>query len=120
MSELIELGRGQDQILRRDGLMAEDEFFQAEQNARVVKDAEQYYRSMSQGHILSWNVRDQHMADTLETRRAGFPSTEAGRSGQNGGLGAQFTCRRRPGNRHGPRRGGDDRSTDKRATPWRI
>jgi erythromycin esterase-like protein len=66
VDQLVELQRGQAAILKKDGLAAEDEFFQAEQNARVVKDAEQYYRSMFQGHIPSWNLRDRHMTETLD------------------------------------------------------
>lgn len=49
-----------------DGQLAADEFFYAEQNARLVKNAERYYRTMFQGRISSWNLRDQHMADTLD------------------------------------------------------
>jgi len=37
------------------------EFFVAEQNARVVKDAERYYRAMFGSRVSSWNLRDQHM-----------------------------------------------------------
>jgi erythromycin esterase-like protein len=44
----------------------EDESFFAEQNARVVKDAEEYYRSMFRGQVSSWNLRDRHMMETLE------------------------------------------------------
>lgn len=40
-------------------------FFNAEQNARVVLAAEQYYRAMYQGSVNSWNLRDRHMFDTL-------------------------------------------------------
>lgn len=40
--------------------------FAAEQNAAVVADAERYYRAMIQGSAESWNVRDVHMADTLD------------------------------------------------------
>lgn len=43
-----------------------DGLFNAQQNARVVKEAEQYYRAMVQGGPESWNVRDRHMVDTLE------------------------------------------------------
>ena len=42
-----------------------DEFFYAEQNARLVKNAEQYYRSMFRGRDESWNLRDRHMTDTV-------------------------------------------------------
>jgi protein-L-isoaspartate(D-aspartate) O-methyltransferase len=41
-------------------------FFSAEQNARIVTAAEQYYRVMYYGDAVSWNLRDQHMFDTLE------------------------------------------------------
>lgn len=51
---------------KRDGQVAEDEFFYAEQNARLVKNAEEYYRTMFRGRVLSWNVRDRHMAETLD------------------------------------------------------
>jgi erythromycin esterase-like protein len=43
-----------------------EERFSAEQNAAVVVDAERYYRAMVQGSAQSWNVRDVHMADTLD------------------------------------------------------
>lgn len=42
-----------------------DELFYATQNARLVKNAEKYYRSMFEGAVNSWNVRDQHMVETL-------------------------------------------------------
>jgi erythromycin esterase-like protein len=47
--------------------------FNAEQNALVVRNAEHYYRTMVRGGPESWNVRDRHMAETLErlTRRHG-------------------------------------------------
>src|SRR5690606_3567283 len=40
--------------------------FSAEQNARVVIGAERYYREMFRGRDSSWNLRDTHMADTLD------------------------------------------------------
>jgi erythromycin esterase len=40
--------------------------FNAEQNALVVKNAENYYRTMIQGGPKSWNIRDRHMTQTLE------------------------------------------------------
>jgi erythromycin esterase-like protein len=43
-----------------------DELFNALQNARVVKNAEAYYRTIYQRNLSSWNLRDQHMAETLE------------------------------------------------------
>lgn len=47
-----------------------DEHFYAQQNARVVRNAETYYRSMFAGRVESWNVRDRHMASTLLALRA--------------------------------------------------
>ena len=55
--------RAMDYLNRSGG----DDFFDAEQNARLVKNAEEYYRSMFRGRQSSWNLRDQHMFDTLET-----------------------------------------------------
>lgn len=51
-----------------DGAAAEDGDRQldAEQNAHVAAGAEAYYRAMVHGGPRSWNVRDTHMADTLD------------------------------------------------------
>ena len=40
-------------------------FFDALQNARIVRAAEEYYRVMYYGLAASWNLRDRHMFDTL-------------------------------------------------------
>src|SRR4051794_32955471 len=66
VSQLVELQRRAMEYARRDGRVAEDEFFSAEQNARVVKNAEAYYRSMFLEEVSSWNLRDRHMAETLD------------------------------------------------------
>ena len=47
---------------RKDG----DSFFDAAQNARIVRAAEEYYRIMYHGSVASWNLRDRHMFDTLQ------------------------------------------------------
>jgi protein-L-isoaspartate(D-aspartate) O-methyltransferase len=44
-----------------------DELFDATQNARVVAGAERYYRAMYYGAAESWNLRDQHMFDTMQS-----------------------------------------------------
>jgi erythromycin esterase-like protein len=67
VAELVDLRRQAMALLARDGLVAADEYFFAEQNARLVQNAEQYYRAMYQGRVSSWNLRDQHMAETLES-----------------------------------------------------
>jgi erythromycin esterase-like protein len=61
--QIVELQRRREEA---GGGVAEDEQFQAEMNARVVKDAEEYYRSMFEGRVSSWNMRGRHMADTLD------------------------------------------------------
>jgi erythromycin esterase-like protein len=66
INQLIELQRRTAEYAQRDGQVAEDEFFYAEQNARLVKNAEEYYRSMFRGRVSSWNIRDRHMAGTLD------------------------------------------------------
>lgn len=43
-----------------------DGYFNAEQNALVAHNAERYYRTMVRGGATSWNVRDNHMVETLE------------------------------------------------------
>jgi len=66
VSQWMEMRQRASDLARRDGRVARDAFFFAEQNARLVKNAEQYYRSMFHERVSSWNLRDQHMAETLE------------------------------------------------------
>jgi protein-L-isoaspartate(D-aspartate) O-methyltransferase len=42
-----------------------ERFVDALQNARLIANAERYYRLMYYGSVVSWNLRDQHMFDTL-------------------------------------------------------
>lgn len=49
-----------------EGISDADALFYATQNARVVKNAEHYYRGMFESHEMTWNIRDQHMAETLQ------------------------------------------------------
>jgi erythromycin esterase-like protein len=65
INQLVELRRHAAEYAVRDGQVAADEYFYAEQNARLVKNAEEYYRSMFQGRVSSWNLRDRHMDETL-------------------------------------------------------
>jgi erythromycin esterase-like protein len=66
VTQLAELRQRAADYAKRDGRVAEDEFFVAEQNARLAKNAEEYYRSMFRGRVSSWNLRDQHMVETLD------------------------------------------------------
>ena len=63
--QLIDLRRRAGDYIDRDGFVARDEFFFAEQNARLVKNAEEYYREMFRGRVSSWNLRDRHMTETI-------------------------------------------------------
>ncbi|HEV2128002.1 MAG TPA: erythromycin esterase family protein [Thermomicrobiales bacterium] len=80
VNQLLEMQRQAADVAQRDGQRAEDAFFSAEQNARLVRNAETYYRSMFRGRVSSWNLRDSHMADTLDelleylTERHGEPA----------------------------------------------
>lgn len=63
---LTELRRHANEYREQDGAPASEAYFNAEQNALVTRNAERYYRAMVRGGASSWNVRDQHMADTLD------------------------------------------------------
>jgi erythromycin esterase-like protein len=66
VAQLLELQRRAMEYARRDGRAAEEDAFQAEQNARLVKNAEAYYCSMFLERVSSWNLRDRHMAESLD------------------------------------------------------
>ncbi len=63
--QLVELQRRAMDYSHASGV-PEDEVFYAEQNARLVKNAEEYYRTMFLRDVSSWNLRDRHMVETLE------------------------------------------------------
>lgn len=65
VEQLVELQRNASGYLVEDGLAAEDELFEAQQNATTVRNAEAYYRGMFAGRVTSWNMRDKHMMQTL-------------------------------------------------------
>jgi erythromycin esterase-like protein/predicted phosphoribosyltransferase len=67
VEQLVELrNAAADLAARNGGGIDADRHFYAEQNARLVVNAEEYYRTMFRGGIASWNLRDRHMAETLE------------------------------------------------------
>ncbi len=78
VAQLLDLQKAAATYASRDGRVAEEEYFFAEQNARLVRNAEQYYRAMFGGRVESWNLRDTHMMKTLDAlidwtaRRAGY------------------------------------------------
>jgi protein-L-isoaspartate(D-aspartate) O-methyltransferase len=55
-----------------------ERFFDAAQNARLVTNAERYYRAMYYGGATSWNLRDSHMFDTLQTLLAFYGPNSRG------------------------------------------
>ncbi|MBI4472789.1 MAG: erythromycin esterase family protein, partial [Acidobacteria bacterium] len=66
VQQLEELRQKAADYAQRNGRVAADEFFYAEQNARLVQNAEEYYRLMFRGSVSSWNLRDQHLSETLD------------------------------------------------------
>ena len=64
--QLVELQRNVRRYVNGFRADAADEHFMAEQNARLVQNAERYYRAMFRGRVSSWNLRDTHMADTVD------------------------------------------------------
>ncbi len=77
VEQLLEMRRRAADLAARDGRVADDDFFYAEENARVAKNAERYYRTMLDPRVSSWNFRDTHMVETLE-RLADFLIRRAG------------------------------------------
>lgn len=66
IEQILELQHHAFEYVHKDKI-AEEEYFFATQNAQIVKDAENYYRSMFEGRVSSWNVRDVHMLETLNS-----------------------------------------------------
>ncbi len=64
--EVVDLLVHLNQQSRRYAALGSDDYFNAEQNALVARNAEHYYRTMVHGGSASWNVRDRHMMETLE------------------------------------------------------
>jgi erythromycin esterase-like protein len=66
LEQLLELQQKQAEYSSKDARLPEDAHFFAIQNARLVVNAERYYRTMFRGGPDSWNLRDTHMAETLD------------------------------------------------------
>jgi erythromycin esterase-like protein len=66
VSQLVELQRRATDYAPRGGPSADEELFYAEQNARLVQNAEAYYRALYLEEVSSWNLRDRHMAEALD------------------------------------------------------
>jgi erythromycin esterase-like protein len=66
VAQLRELLAQRMQLIAHDGAKDGEAYFDAEQNARIVRAAESYYRAMYRGGGASWNLRDRHMFDTVQ------------------------------------------------------
>jgi len=66
VAQLEDMRRSAADYARRDGRLESDDLFYAEQNARLVRNAERYYRTMFGSRVASWNLRDRHMFETLD------------------------------------------------------
>ena len=66
VQQLLEVQRNRAALAERNSRVPEDDLFYAEQNARLVRNAEEYYRTMFRGRVDSWNLRDRHMSETLD------------------------------------------------------
>ncbi|HTE60612.1 MAG TPA: erythromycin esterase family protein [Solirubrobacteraceae bacterium] len=78
VQQLLELRETRARRASGDGAIDLDEHFFAEQNAQLVVNAEEYYRSMFRGGVESWNLRDRHMAETLDALAAHLERTGGG------------------------------------------
>jgi erythromycin esterase-like protein len=78
VARLTELRRKAGEHALRDGSVAADREFLAEQNARLSKDAESYYRAMFGARQRSWNQRATHMMETLDALLAHLGRTSGG------------------------------------------
>jgi erythromycin esterase-like protein len=69
IEQLVDFRRNAAQYATRNGSVPRDEWFYAQENARLVRSAEAYYRAMFTGRASTWNLRDTHMAETLGSLR---------------------------------------------------
>lgn len=68
-TQLIDMRKNAERHVAQDGISAIDAQFCAEQNARLVQNAEAYYRGMFGDRVNTWNIRDTHMVDTCDALR---------------------------------------------------
>ncbi|MDH2429022.1 erythromycin esterase family protein [Sphaerisporangium sp. TRM90804] len=66
VGRLASLRRHGMESAREEGLLEGDELFHAELNAGTARSAEEYYRAALGGGIGAWNLRERHMAGTLD------------------------------------------------------
>jgi erythromycin esterase-like protein len=66
VDQLVEMERHAEDAARSESNAMDDDVFNALQNVRTVRAAEEYYRTMFGGRVSSWNLRDTHMCNTLD------------------------------------------------------
>lgn len=80
---LVDICRKGPEYLNSKGMVAGEQLFYAQENAVVVKDAEEYYRKAYAGGAVTWNLRDRHMHNTLKeilqhyNEKRGWPKPKA-------------------------------------------
>jgi erythromycin esterase-like protein len=80
IAQLVDLQRRAGALVKRDGQVAEDEYFFAEQNARLIKNGEEYYRQLFIGRKDTWNLRDTHMVETIDALASHLDRTHGART----------------------------------------
>ncbi len=78
VEQLVDFRRNVASYATRNGSIPRDEWFYASENARLVRNAETYYRAMFSDRANTWNLRDSHMAETLQSLQTHL--TAAGRA----------------------------------------
>ncbi|MDO8953894.1 MAG: erythromycin esterase family protein [Gammaproteobacteria bacterium] len=68
--QLLELQCHSQRYLASGSFIDKERYFYAIQNARLIKNAERYYRAVFESNVSSWNLRDHHMAETFNALAA--------------------------------------------------
>jgi erythromycin esterase-like protein len=66
LARLVELRHRRWARVLRQGLLPGDAPYESERDARLAAAQDAYYRAMLQGRVSSWNLRERHLADSLE------------------------------------------------------
>lgn len=66
VSRMVELRREVSRFPGLEGRPGDDDYFFAVENARLLRNAELYYRSLFGDRKSAWNLRARHMAETLD------------------------------------------------------
>jgi erythromycin esterase-like protein len=78
VAQVVEMRRDALRLPLTGGRSADEDLFSAERNARLIMNAERYYRAMYRGRESTWNLRDSHMVETLAALRERVPGAAEG------------------------------------------